>query len=186
MHKSKNASVWTEQGYVLFAEKGLEGIQVERLARTLGLNKSGFYHYFGDMEVYWDELLRHHNGIAEIYFDKIRHVKKIDPDWFEIPVEFKVATMVQMQLLRSKNPTFCKVAETVNHKEDAILRELISEYLGYRENPDLAMRYYDMLRYMFYTRASLDNLTCEFLRNLVNEAKAVVHQLAEDSSAPSA
>ena len=50
MEKHKNSSVWTEEGYCLFAKEGLHGIQVERLARILGLNKSEFYHYFGDIE----------------------------------------------------------------------------------------------------------------------------------------
>ena len=50
MEKHKNSSVWTEEGYRLFAKEGLDGIQVERLARILSLNKSGFYHYFGDLE----------------------------------------------------------------------------------------------------------------------------------------
>ena len=31
MEKAKNLSVWTEVGYTLFAEEGMDGIQVERL-----------------------------------------------------------------------------------------------------------------------------------------------------------
>ena len=58
MEKAKNLSVWTEAGYKLFAEEGLEGIQVERLARILQLNKSGFYHYFGDLDGYCEELIK--------------------------------------------------------------------------------------------------------------------------------
>jgi AcrR family transcriptional regulator len=52
MEKAKNSSAWTEVGYALFAEEGLDGIQVERLARILKLNKSGFYHYFRDLDGY--------------------------------------------------------------------------------------------------------------------------------------
>ena len=60
MEKAKNSSVWTEVGYNLFAEEGIEGIQVERLARILQLNKSGFYHYFGDIDGYCEELINLH------------------------------------------------------------------------------------------------------------------------------
>src|SRR6478736_6287569 len=103
MYKLGNALTWTQQGYTLFAEEGLDGIQVERLARILQLNKSGFYHYFGDMEVYWTTLLDYHKQLAEIHFDNLRAMKTIEPELFHIMVDRKVSVMFQMQLLRCSN-----------------------------------------------------------------------------------
>jgi AcrR family transcriptional regulator len=60
MEKVKNSLLWTEEGYNIFAKEGLDAIQVERLARILHLNKSGFYHYFGDLEGYCVELIKMH------------------------------------------------------------------------------------------------------------------------------
>jgi hypothetical protein len=49
----------TRAGYELLSTDGMEGIKVERLARNLALNKSGFYHYFKAMDVFVKSLLRH-------------------------------------------------------------------------------------------------------------------------------
>ena len=45
MTKSNTSQKWIEAGYERFAHEGPHGIQVERLARIIGVNKSGFYHY---------------------------------------------------------------------------------------------------------------------------------------------
>jgi AcrR family transcriptional regulator len=181
MDKLKHASAWTEQGYALFAEEGLDGIQVERLARILQLNKSGFYHYFGDMEVYGAELLRLHEQKADSFFNEVSHIKTIDPEYFQKVVQYKVTMLFQVQLYRCKNnPAFYNVAEMLDQKEDVILRELWSEYLGFGDNASLAIRYFDIVRDMIYSRISLQNLTYEFLRKLFTEAKVLVHQMAEE------
>jgi hypothetical protein len=45
-NSKKTIQGWLDVGYKIFAHEGPEGIQVERLARILGVNKSGFYHFF--------------------------------------------------------------------------------------------------------------------------------------------
>ena len=91
MEKAKNSSIWTEAGYDLFAEEGIEGIQVERLARILNLNKSGFYHYFGDLDGYCDELIKLHERKADLYLADLAKVKSIDPDYLMVLVKHKIA-----------------------------------------------------------------------------------------------
>ena len=51
---------WINAGYQQFALEGLDGILVERMARILNLNKSGFYYYFGDRDFYLEQLLKFH------------------------------------------------------------------------------------------------------------------------------
>ena len=180
MSKANHASVWTEQGYSLFAEEGLDGIQVERLARILQLNKSGFYHYFGDMDVYCSELLRLHEKKVDNYFHEIRRIHTIDPEYFQVVAREKVIMMFHVQLLRCKNkPAFYKVAEMLDQKEGEILSDLWNEYLGFNGNADLTLRYFDIVRDKFYTRVSLQNLTYEFVRDLLTEAKMLVQQMTE-------
>ena len=102
MEKAKNLSVWTEVGYNLFAEEGLDGIQVERLARILQLNKSGFYHYFGDLDGYCEELIKVHKRKTDLYLEDVATVKSIDPDFLMLLVKYKVPVMFQLQLLRTE------------------------------------------------------------------------------------
>ena len=180
MNKANHASVWTEQGYSLFAEEGLDGIQIERLARILQINKSSFYHYFGDMEVYCAELLRLHEQKADIFYDEIRHIKTIDPEYFQKVVEHKVTMMFQVQLYHTKSkPAYYNLAEMIDEKEGPILQHVWNEYLGFDNNPDLAIRYFVIVRDMAYRRISLQNMTCEFLRKIFTEAKVVLSQTVE-------
>lgn len=185
---TKSKSVWMEQGYTLFAEEGLDGLRVERLARILQLNKSGFYHYFGDMDGYCVELLHLHKQKFELYFKEISSIKTIDPDWFKIAIKFKVQIIFQRQLLRcKKNSVFYQAAEALD-QEAGLLSELWSEYLGlgYAQSRDLAIRHFCMVRDMFYTRASLQNLTYEFIHSVFSEAKILLHQIAESKTIHSA
>jgi len=179
MEKAKNLSVWTEVGYSLFAEEGLDGIQVERLARMLQLNKSGFYHYFGDLDGYCEELLKVHKRKTDVYLEEVATLKSIDPDFLMLLVKYKVPIMFQLQLLRTENPLFHKAAELVDQKEEVILRDRWAEYLGIHENPSLAIRYYSIVRDMFYARVNLKNLEYPFLHKHMVEAKAVMQQMTD-------
>ena len=179
MEKAKNLSVWTEVGYTLFAEEGLDGIQVERLARMLQLNKSGFYHYFGDLDGYCEELLKLHKRKTDLYLEEVATVKSIDPDFLMLLVKYKVPIMFQLQLLRTENPLFHKAAEMVDQQEEVILRDRWADYLGIHENPSLAIRYYSIVRDMFYARVNLKNLEYPFLHKHMVEAKAVMQQMTD-------
>lgn len=183
MEKTRNSSLWIEEGYNLFAKEGLEGIQVERLARILQLNKSGFYHYFGDLEVYCAELLCMHEKKADVYLSEIKRIKTIDPEYLLMISKHKVSILFQMQLIRNKNPTFYKIAETIDQNENVILRKVWSDYIGFQNNPDLAIRYFNIVRDMFYTRMSFQNLHYPFLHNLMTEAKDLIQQIAEQQAA---
>lgn len=50
---------WLSKGLELFAVMGAEGLRVEKLARALGVAKSGFYWHFRDREELLDRLLDH-------------------------------------------------------------------------------------------------------------------------------
>ena len=184
MDKARNSESWLEEGYKLFAAEGLEGIQIERLARILQLNKSGFYHYFGDLDGYCAELITLHQKKSHDFLHELRTIHAIDPDYFELVVRHKVPVMFQMQILRnSDNYPFYSVAESIDRKEGVILSDLWSEYLGIQDNPDLALRYFAMVRDMCYARINFRDFNPEFLRALITEAKVVMRQIAEGNLA---
>lgn len=183
MTKTNNAMVWTEEGYKIFANEGTEGIQVERLARILNLNKSGFYHYFGDLKSFYDELLKLHENKAQLFFDDIREIKTIDPEYLEAIAKHKVGILFHMKLIRCKPTTlFYKVAEKLDQQEDLILRDIWAEYIGFQDQPEFAIRYFTIVRDMLYTRLNEDNLTYPFLHKLMTEAKDVMQLNIENKS----
>jgi AcrR family transcriptional regulator len=180
MGRFNNREAWIEVGYDLFAHEGKEGIQVERLARMLGLNKSGFYHYFGDLDSYVDELLKLHENNAERYFNEVREARTIDPDYLHILLKYKVPSMFQMRLERLRtSPRFKKVVEQIDQREDEAIRHLWSNYLGTEDNPDLGMRYFVIIRDVFYSRISFQTFTFEHIQSLLLEAREILHGVRE-------
>jgi AcrR family transcriptional regulator len=183
MDTSKNAAAWTEEAYTLFAKEGPDGIQIERLARILQLNKSGFYHYFGDLEGFTAALLHLHEKKAEDFLEDIRHVNSIDPEYLHLMVRHKVPILFHIQLIQTKNPVFVDLANKIDAREDEILRGVWTDYIGFHDNADLAMQYFNLVRDMFYTRMSFQNISYPFLHDLMTEAKVLMQQFVNSNAA---
>lgn len=179
MERRNNLSAWAEQGYALFAEEGMNGIQVERLARMLHLNKSGFYHYFGDLDIFYLELLALHQKKALAYMDDLRCIRSIDPEYFEAVLRHKATIIFQSQLIRANEPIALKVAGIVDKDVESVLGNTWREYLGFLDSPSLAMRYFAIVRDMCYARMNSRNISSVFLRCLITEAKVVMQGMAE-------
>jgi hypothetical protein len=185
MEKLKNLSLWTEEGYRLFAHEGLDGLQIERLARILQLNKSGFYHYFGDLEGYCTELIKLHHQKVKVFLEDIRQLKRLDPDYLLLLIEHTTTVMFQVQLTRAKDRfSLYNTSELVDLKVNAAVEKLWNDFLGDRHSVDLSIRYYYIVRDMFYTRVSFQNFTYAFLHDLVTDAKTLIDQVTQRRSQP--
>src|SRR5688500_2049134 len=97
---SKNSAKWIETGYNLFAIEGPEGVHIEKIARILGANKSSFYHFFGTLEIFFDELILHHYDKIDLALKDCKNARSLDPEYLDQVVQHKVAFMVQVQLAR--------------------------------------------------------------------------------------
>ncbi|HLT72731.1 MAG TPA: hypothetical protein VKZ75_08775, partial [Cyclobacteriaceae bacterium] len=74
-------------------------------------------------------------------------------------------------------------AETIDQEQVDILRDVWSEYLGVYDNPDLAIRYFVMVRDMCYARISIKNISTPLLRELIAEAKALMRRMVKSNAA---
>ncbi len=72
---------------------------------------------------------------------------------------------------------FTESAERVDLEEEALLRGLWSDYIGFHDNPALAIKYYGIVRDMLYTRLSAQNYNYPFLHDMMNEARALMDQI---------
>ena len=180
MVKSTTASLWLEEGYLLFAKHGPDTVRVEKLARGIHMNKSGFYHYFGDQEGYWDELLRLHELKASAYLKDVALIRSIDPEYFQLLMKHKVSTLFHMQLMRMRiNPAVARLIEVIDQEEERVLSDVWSDFLGIHERPQLAARYFDLVRGMFYSRITFANFEYPYLFELITEARALMQDLME-------
>jgi AcrR family transcriptional regulator len=177
MSKSKAYQAWIEAGYDLFSQEGYDGIQIERLARIVDLNKSGFYHYFGDRETYFKHLMQHHLNNADLQVKDVQSLHNFIPGYIQYMLHFSTPVLVNMQLVReSHHPLFATTFVEVNKKVDPATLPLWADFIGIPENPGLAFRYFEFFRDMFYARLNKDNLNYEFIHATCMEAKDICYE----------
>jgi len=183
MGRVNNATAWVQVGYEIFADEGTDGIQVERLARILNLNKSAFYHYFGDLDHFYDALLKMHEEKANHYIEDMLEAKTIDPDYMNVAVKHAMACLFQMKLVKCKpSSTFFKTADSIDKKIILIVQNMWAEYIGYQDQPAMAMQYYGIVRDMLYTRLNSSTLNYPGLQSLMAEAKEMMLKTHENKS----
>ena len=122
----------------------------------LGLNKSGFYHYFGDLEGFClRTCLSCIKKRLASFYRKSPIIKKLDPDYLHLLIKYREMVMFQVQLTRNpSNNFFYAASEMVDQKVEPAVRQLWCDYLEIPDNSDLGIRYYAIVRDMFYTRIS--------------------------------
>ncbi|MCC6413116.1 MAG: TetR/AcrR family transcriptional regulator [Saprospiraceae bacterium] len=178
MKKDKSYEKWIEGGYDLLAHEGLEGVQIEKLARIVGLNKSGFYHYFSDRDGFLKQLMQYHGVKATELATDVSKAKNIDPEFIDVLLKYKVPVIVHMQLVRNRNNIILHVGfEHVNAMVDPTIVPLWADFVGLTGNHDLAYRHYIQIRDMFYSRITLENMNYEYLMSILMEARAVVRDV---------
>lgn len=177
-----NSQLWLRVGYELFAEEGHEGLQVERLARMLGRNKSGFYHYFNDRDVYFEYLVQHHQERVDQIIKDIHDIHSFDPELLNVMIRHRVTIIANMQLLRNRHiRLFEKAFKDTNDKLDHLLLPLWARHMGQAGLPDHAGRlfqYFDLIRDAFYARVTFDTMNYEFLHDHFSKAKSLIDRTA--------
>jgi AcrR family transcriptional regulator len=180
MAKVSSIRTWIEAGYVLFAKNGLESIQIEPLSRAIGLNKSGFYHYFGDRDSFLEALMAHHFKQAELITGEYHQMKQLLPDVVEVLIRYQIPIMVQMQLVRHKqNNILLGGYNKTKALFDPAILPFWAKYLELEDNHSVALQYFEMVRDMFYARLSFETFNSESITKLIVESKQFVEDLRQ-------
>lgn len=180
-HNQSLRDRWIQAGYDLFATEGMEFVNIERLARITGLNKSGFYHHFSDRDGFLEELLQHHCGQARLMTQDLSSIQAIDPDMLEILIKWKTGVLAHQQLVKNRHQKQCfDCLKKINDFIDPIVIPHWARYVGLPNNPKLAFHYYEIVRDMFYARLTPDLFQRDALRALiVEEAKGLLQLIRE-------
>lgn len=172
---------WIKAGYKLLGREGMEGIKVERLARTLQLNKSGFYHYFGSMKVYLRSLLQYHAELAKMIATEIAACENLDPDLLLLMIKHKGFFLVESQLLlKSKDAYFSAEAEEASKIINKELVPLWRKETQLPEDSAVALSYLNIILHFFYARINSDNLSYQYLHALTFETEEVLNKVVDD------
>jgi len=169
---------WINIGYELFSEDGPEGIQIERLARILELNKSGFYHYFGTLDEFIIILMEHHLKTVKWFCNEISKLSNITPDYINLLMENKMMVMFHVQLSRNgQKKLFNQTFENGNQLIDRQIAPLWSEYLGLESDRGFSIQTYRHIRDIFNSRVNYKNFTHEFIIEVAEEFRSMLKKV---------
>lgn len=166
---------WIETGYVHFATEGLDRVNVERLAKSLRLSKSGFYHYFGDQESYLETLMEHHITMGRRLAADLLNVRTIDPEFINLLIRYRLPVLAHNQLVRYRHHDLLyQTYKKVNLLVDHIIADLFASFIGFQDHLEFSTKYYSQVRDMFYTQVTPERLNYAFLSEFLNDAKETI------------
>jgi AcrR family transcriptional regulator len=173
-----NIDKWITAGYDIFASEGPEGIRIEKLAKKIGLNKSGFYHYFGDKKDFFFELIQYHYSINDQYLNQLPHITDFDPGFFNLILKYKTTLLFQSQLIKhSGNPLFKGGFDRVRTGTEMHISRVWSDYLGLNKEPELSIGIFNLFRNSFFIRVTPDNCNIDFLREQASQVRDLIQKL---------
>ena len=175
---------WIKAGYALLGTEGLESLKIERIARGLNLNKSGFYYYFESMPGFLKRLLEYHVELANVVAADIERCETMDPDLVLVIVRQKSFFLVESQLLVKS-----RLAHThldVDQAGKIITKALMT--LWRNQNPAfcdqaVASAHLNIIRHFIYARIDAENITYEFIHDLVAETRMAFEKITTDPHA---
>jgi AcrR family transcriptional regulator len=169
---------WIEAGYAQFASHGPEGFHVEKLAKSLGLNKSGFYHHFSDRESFFEALMTFHSEENNRFLKDIILAKNFDPDYLNLVLKYKTAVFVQKQLRANSDiPLFREAFISVWKNNEKALLPLWAAHLKFPGNLSLSSELWSIFRDVFFMRARPEITNLVFLQSLLYEYTEILEIL---------
>ena len=139
--------MWIEAGYRLFGQIGPEALNIERLSIIVGINRSSFYHYFGDISVFETQLLDHHIHRFKVLGEAISQCQNLDPDVIRVVTMFKEEMVFQRQLLIHESISRYKLCLNAAraYTEEKIFR-LWSDYIKVQKKSTKEFSLYQTVR----------------------------------------
>lgn len=177
---------WIKAGYKLLGKEGVDGVKVERLARILQLNKSGFYHYFGSMKIYLKNLLEYHVEMAKVIAPEIATCENLDPDLLLLMIKHKGFFLVESQLLLKSKPAY--FGADADESGKIINKELLPLWRKDTQLPAdsaVALSYLNIILHFFYARINSENLSYQYLHSLTFETEEVLNKVVDELYASS-
>ncbi|MDW3195212.1 MAG: TetR/AcrR family transcriptional regulator [Cytophagales bacterium] len=181
---AKKKQPWIDIGYQSFAYEGPHGLKVERLADGVEKNKSSFYHYFADLEVFTNHLLRYHLAQAEVIAIKESACETID-DFIDVLVTHKIDLLFNRQLrVHRENPDFESVFCKTNEITGQAIALVWPKLIGLANHHQLAEM---MLKHSienFYLQITDETLNRPWLRQYFDDLLLLVNEFMKTGNVP--
>lgn len=173
-----NEATWIAAGYEIAAHQGFDKLNIKNLAQELGRNRSSFYHYFGDMEIFMAELLKCHERRCARIIEQEDGCQNFDPDWMLLMIENKDELLFNRQLrIYCDIPLFNDCFERTTRLNYEKIRRHWAEYIGVESHPDLALEIFQLSIRAYLFQNTEDTMTLNKMQNFFQLVQMIVKQI---------
>jgi hypothetical protein len=121
--------------------------------------------------------MKHHLIQAQAIANDFRLIRDFDPEFIEVMLKYSLPVMAHMQLVRNRHERILnQVYNQVNGFVDLAVLPSWAKFIGTPNNHEFALKYFEQVRDMFYSRITSKNMNHDFLRSLMYEAKGLLGQ----------
>ncbi|MCB2222397.1 MAG: TetR/AcrR family transcriptional regulator [Bacteroidetes bacterium] len=163
---------WLEEGYRQFALYGPQNLSIKKISEALGSSRASFYHFFGDMDVFTEELLAMHWDIAE-KFNEIGKTScnQLFPDLYDLLAENPVPLQFSMQLFhhRSKPAFNFLFIKTYEASAKTFLLYLFAEHYSLTQTEREIFNLWITVGEAWYSRLNKEDLSSERLQKVARD-----------------
>jgi AcrR family transcriptional regulator len=165
---------WIEVGYKQFASQGEQGINIEALARKVGISKSSFYHHFDSVDGFIKHLLQYHLQQAKIMAAKEQQAANINPMLINILIAHKFDLLFNRQLrIHKANADFANVLEQSNQITGAAFIQVWVKDLNLTLSELQIEGIFELALENFFLQINESNITQQWLTNYFNNLKKI-------------
>lgn len=167
----KTRQLWIEKGYEHFALYGPENLSINRISKEIGYSRASFYHHFGDIDVFIEELLKLHVQIYQ-QFNLIgkKECKNYLPDLYILLEQYPIPLKFCKQLFinRSK-PTYNYLfVKAYSESSDIFILKLFSKQFGLKNNME-TFHLWTTVGESWYSRLDTNDLSAEKMQQLAED-----------------
>ncbi|MCU0328963.1 MAG: TetR/AcrR family transcriptional regulator [Chitinophagales bacterium] len=173
-----SANIWILAGYEAFATEGKSGLVIERMAKAIGKNKSSFYHYFGEMELFLEALMTHHIHQSHCIAEKENKAESLDPELIDILLEHKIDLLFNRQLrFYQHEELFSKTLKKSNEIIGFEFVKLWKNQLEVSFSLPQLIGLFDLIIENFFLKINPDNITRPWLQNYFEQINKTILSL---------
>ena len=176
--KGQKKLEWIAEGYRVVSLEGFGSLNVESIGRAIQKNKSSFYHYFGDMEIFEAELLDYHLERSRTFADEIAACEQILPGMVDIFLAYQTDVLFHKRLrFKREDPAYKACFEKVFKMFEEAVMDKWTIFLGLDANSRLAATFLHFISENFLLQITPKNFTAAWMENYLQEVTQLLQQM---------
>ena len=162
---------WLDKGYEHFALYGPENLSINKISKEIGSSRACFYHHFGDIEIFVNDLLDMHWQINQEFCSiGARECKRFFPDLYLLLEQYPLPIQFSKQLFSNrKTPAYNYLfIKTFSAAAKAFILKLFSEQFDLMNNED-TYNLWLIVGEAWYSRLDINDLTAKKMQQLAKD-----------------